>query len=122
MRKPIQITAVQSVHSGVSATDSTPGTVVVALCSDDTVWMINSTEGSWVPLPPIPTGKLLDEWLESVGRYLVHRHKIDQGEVQAFINKRHSQLVDEHKRGTEAYKAADIAAGIPEDEQPAAQR
>lgn len=78
MRKPIQITALRFGGRRGEAADGQDSiaTEVIALCDDGTIWTLFGTDGDWVPLPRIPQIELYEDWLKTVGTYLMRDHHV----------------------------------------------
>lgn len=106
MRKPIQIAALR-----FDRPDDKPDgrdsieTEIVALCDDGTMWTLFGTDGEWVPLPKIPQGPLLEDWLTDVAAILVEYH-VRKDAAERVVDSHYTFLADKYRAGSPASEAA----------------
>lgn len=107
MRKPIQIAALRyNLPSKVEGRPDSIESEVLALCDDGTIWILMTSSNDLVPLPKIPQGPLLEDWLLDVGSILVERHHLRKDAIHEIVENFRSDLVGAFNSGVTTEDAA----------------
>lgn len=113
MRSPIQIAALRVAKP--NPTGDGPDSIdteLVALCDDGTIWTMFGTQSEWVPVPKIPQGPMLDDWLLEVGAKLAANHHVRPDAVNRVVEDHRSILVAKYNEGATATNAARLVASL----------
>jgi hypothetical protein len=113
MRTPIQIAALR--FAKPSVTGEGPDSIeteLVALCDDGTIWTMFGMQGEWVPVPKIPQGPMLDDWLLDVGAKLAANHSLRKDAVGRVVEEHRGILVAKYNDGVTASDAARLVADL----------
>jgi hypothetical protein len=115
MRTPIQIAALRFTRPSVTGEGADSiHTEIVALCDDGTIWTMFGTGNEWVPLPKIPQGPMLDDWLLDVKSKLLANHFVKPSAVDQLVEDHRSILVGKYNDDATATEAAKLIADLLE--------